>query len=141
MKAHDVNWVPWSEWITVVGDVFLDSPALLIASRTNAVLTAAVDGPTDHLARVEVKHDAAIELPLAGWVLGDVGQPQLIGSGGGELALDQVLTGPCVLEVLVALFGPGRPGTPSSFMIRRTSLVLTMSPCSSSKAALTRKMP
>jgi hypothetical protein len=39
-------------------------------------------------------------------VLGDVGQPQLVGTGGGELALDQVLTGPCVLEVRVALFRP-----------------------------------
>src|SRR5665213_2721868 len=69
-------------------------------------LTAAVDGPTDHLAREEIKHDAAIDLALPSRVLGDVGQPQLVGTGGGELTLDQVLTGPCVLEVLVALFRP-----------------------------------
>ena len=69
-------------------------------------LTATVDGPTDHFARVEVKHHAAIELALARRVLGDVSQPQLIGTTGGELALDQVLTGPCVLQVLVALFRP-----------------------------------
>jgi hypothetical protein len=39
-------------------------------------------------------------------VLGDVGQPQLAGGLGRELALDQVLTGPGVLQVLVTLLRP-----------------------------------
>ena len=41
-------------------------------------------------------------------MLGDVGQPQLVGTSSAELALDQVLAGGCVLEVLVALLGPGQ---------------------------------
>jgi hypothetical protein len=27
VNAHDVNWVPWSEWTTVSGDVVLDPTA------------------------------------------------------------------------------------------------------------------
>jgi hypothetical protein len=51
----------------------------------------------------QVEHDAAVELPLAGRVFGDVGQPQLVGGRGGELALDQVLASPGVLQVLITL--------------------------------------
>ena len=36
VKAHEVNWVPWSEWITVEGDVVLEPPALARASLTRA---------------------------------------------------------------------------------------------------------
>jgi len=42
---------------------------------------------------------------------------------------------------LKPFFGPGSPLRPSSRMIRLTSLVLTIRPCSISNAALTRKMP
>ena len=55
--------------------------------------TAPVDGPADHLSRIQIEHDTAVELSLRGRVLGDVSQPQLVGLGGGELALDEVLTG------------------------------------------------
>ena len=59
-----------------------------------------IDGPADHLSRIQIQHGAAIERALGGWVLGDVGEPQLVGLRSSELALDQVLTGRCVLEVL-----------------------------------------
>jgi hypothetical protein len=36
VKAHEVNWLPWSEWITVDADVVLDSPALDKASLTKS---------------------------------------------------------------------------------------------------------
>ena len=36
MKAHEVNWLPWSEWTTVEGDVGLEAPALARASFTSA---------------------------------------------------------------------------------------------------------
>jgi hypothetical protein len=66
---------------------------------------ASIDGPTDHFAAKEVEDDTAVELAFACRVLGDVGQPQLVGDGGAEFALDQVLAGRCVLQVLVALLG------------------------------------
>jgi len=62
--------------------------------------TAPVDGPADDLSRVHVQHDAAVELGLLGLVLGDVGEPQLIGRCGLEVALDEVLAGGGVLQVL-----------------------------------------
>ena len=64
-----------------------------------------------------------------------------LGADGAELALDEVLARRGVLQVLEPFLGPGRPWMPSSRMIRFTSLVLTISPCSISRAALTRKMP
>jgi hypothetical protein len=39
---------------------------------------------------VHVEHDRAVELALAGGVLGDVGDPQLVRSMPGEVAVDQV---------------------------------------------------
>lgn len=35
-------------------------------------------------------HDRALHLPFSGGVLGNVGDPQLVRSGAGELAIDQV---------------------------------------------------
>jgi len=55
---------------------------------------------------VRVEDDAAIDLSFSGWVFGDVGQPQLVGGVGTELALDQVFTRWCVLQVLVTFLRP-----------------------------------
>ncbi len=52
---------------------------------------ALVEGVADDAVAEQVLDRAAVELALGGGVLGDVGQPQLVGSGGGELALDQVV--------------------------------------------------
>ena len=41
-------------------------------------------------------------------MLGDVGQPQLVGRGGSEVALDEVLAGGGVLQVLHSLPRPGQ---------------------------------
>ncbi len=36
VNAHEVNWLPWSEWMTVPGLVDLDELALAKASLTRA---------------------------------------------------------------------------------------------------------
>jgi hypothetical protein len=56
-------------------------------------LAAPVDGPADHLAREQVEDDTAVDLALSRRVLGDVGQPQLVGGAGTEVAIHQVLLG------------------------------------------------
>jgi hypothetical protein len=63
------------------GQMALDRPARRLP---NVVLATSVDGPADRLAAEEVEY-AAVDLWLAGRVLGDVGQPQLVGSTGHEL--------------------------------------------------------
>jgi hypothetical protein len=50
-----------------------------------------VDRVADDPVGVDVLDRAEVELALAGAVLGDVGQPQLVRSTGGEVALDQVV--------------------------------------------------
>ena len=56
-------------------------------------MLAGVKGPAHHAAGERVEDHAAVQLALAGGVLGDVGDPQLIGGVPGELALDQVSDG------------------------------------------------
>ncbi len=53
----------------------------------------AVQGPAHHPAGPGVEHHAAVQLPLSGGVLGDVGHPQLIGPVAGEEALNEVFGG------------------------------------------------
>jgi hypothetical protein len=36
VKAQDVNWLPWSEWMTVPGPEGREAPALAKASLTKA---------------------------------------------------------------------------------------------------------
>jgi hypothetical protein len=50
----------------------------------------------------EVEHDAAVDLAFAGGVLGDVGEPELVGCRRVEAALHEVFTRRGVLEVLDA---------------------------------------
>jgi hypothetical protein len=49
----------------------------------------AVDGPADDTAAQHVYDDAAVDLALAGGMLGDVGDLEPVRAVGGELALDQ----------------------------------------------------
>ena len=51
------------------------------------------DRPADDAAAERVEHDRAVDLALAGRVLGDVGQPQLVGPVAAELAVDEILGG------------------------------------------------
>ena len=47
MNAQEVNWLPWSEWMTVPGDVVLERWALVSASLTNtASQRRSMDQPT-----------------------------------------------------------------------------------------------
>ena len=52
-----------------------------------------VDRPADDPARVGVQDDAAVHLALACWVLGDVGQPQLVRRVPVELAANEIFRG------------------------------------------------
>lgn len=63
----------------------------------------AVDRPPDHSAREHVEHTAAIHLAFASGVLGDVGEPELVGSGGVKGALDEILGCGQIDQVLLAL--------------------------------------
>jgi hypothetical protein len=49
---------------------------------------------------VGVEHDAAVDASFPGWVLGDIRQPQLIGSVAIEVATDEVLGGRDVHKAL-----------------------------------------
>src|SRR5215472_13365466 len=78
------------------------------SSSKSAAAPAGSPASPRHFPGVQVEHDAAVELAFLGGMLGDVGEPQLVGGGGGEPALDQVLAGGGVLEVLDALPGSGQ---------------------------------
>jgi hypothetical protein len=52
-----------------------------------------IDGPTDHATGARVKHDRAVHLALAGGVLGDIRDPQLIRLFARELAADSIRGG------------------------------------------------
>ena len=74
--------VPWSEWITVPPrrrrGCSIAMPSALV---TSAAVGRGVDRPADHAAGEGVEHDRAVDLALAGGVLGDVGHPQLVRAG------------------------------------------------------------
>jgi len=50
-----------------------------------------VGGIPDNAVGEDVFHDTAVELSLSGVVLGDVGEPQLVGGVGGEVPFDEVV--------------------------------------------------
>lgn len=52
-----------------------------------------VDRPADDTAGMGVEHDAAVDLPFTCWVLGDVGQPELVGRVAVEVSADEILGG------------------------------------------------
>jgi hypothetical protein len=108
VKAHEVNWDPWSEWMIVEDRCGSAVFGLIDGVDHEGRFAATVDGPADHSAREEVEHDAAVDLALTGRVLGDVGQPQLVGRRGHEAALDEVLAGSGVFQVLDPLLWSGQ---------------------------------
>jgi len=69
-------------------------------------LGARVDGPADNAAAEHVEHDCAVDLSLSGWVLGYVGDPQLVGAVAAEPAIDEVTGGGQVRDLVVP--GPAR---------------------------------
>jgi hypothetical protein len=52
-----------------------------------------------------IEHDAAVDPSLPGWVLGDVREPELVGTNAVEIAADEVLGGGDVDEALSLLSG------------------------------------
>ena len=65
-----------------------------------------VDGPAHDAAAEDIQHDRAVDLAFPRGVLGDVGDPQLIGLVTGELAVHQVTGGRTVGDLAIA--GPAR---------------------------------
>jgi hypothetical protein len=61
--------------------------------RSRVRLATSIDRPAHDLATEEIEHGAAVDLALARGMLGDVGQPERVGTIGGEVALDEVLFG------------------------------------------------
>lgn len=70
---------------------------------------AHVDRPADDLARVDVDDTAAVDLPLAGGMLGDVRAPQLVRSGRSEVPVDQVFGGHEMFAIHVPFAGASQP--------------------------------
>ena len=50
-----------------------------------------VDRPSHHFPGMSIENHTAVDVSFAGWVLGDVSRPELIGGVAPELALNQVL--------------------------------------------------
>lgn len=55
-----------------------------------------------------VQHDAAVDLALPGWVLGDIGHPQAVWLGRGEVAAHEIK----LIFPSFALLGNSRVGRP-----------------------------
>jgi hypothetical protein len=67
-----------------------------------------VDRPAHHSTREGVEDHGAVHLALAGGVLGDVGQPQAVGFGPGEVAIHEILSRWAVGDLAV-LWSAGQP--------------------------------
>jgi hypothetical protein len=59
--------------------------------HSKASLHAVADGVADDAVGEHVFNRAQVQLAFGGAVLGDVGQPQLVGRRGGEVSLHQVV--------------------------------------------------
>ena len=114
-------------------DVDRENLALFKAAITIDVAVP-VDRPPN-LSRKEIQHYAAVDLALARWMLGDIGQPQLVGLEAVKDPLHKVLTRGDVLQILEALLRPRQALNASSRMILGISFLLTISPCSISSEA------
>jgi hypothetical protein len=83
---------PWSGWIRVPAAGRRDWMAMPSALVTSAAVgVVSMDQPTTRREQAS-RTTAQYSLPSRG-VLGDVGDPQLIGAGASELAVDQVAGG------------------------------------------------
>ncbi len=67
VNAQEVNWVPWSECMTVPGSGWRFSIAIPNAEVTSPeVAELSIDQPTTRRP-VHVQNDSAVHLALAGW--------------------------------------------------------------------------
>src|SRR4051794_29670955 len=73
------------------GDVTATSDGHLDRGDDEAGFHAFIDGPADDPVRARVLDRAQVELAFVAAVLGDVGEPQLVRRGCGELATDEVI--------------------------------------------------
>ena len=86
----NLGCTPWSEWISVPAAGRRDWIAIPSALVTSAAVGGGVDRPAERPSRAGIQEDRAVQLAFAGGVLGDVGDPQLVGAGAVELTPDQV---------------------------------------------------
>jgi hypothetical protein len=114
------NWLPRSEK-DAAGDLTAACDGHLDGGDHEAGLHAAVDGPADDPVREAVLDGAEVELPLAGAVLGDVGEPQVVRAIRGEVAADElVVRGRARLALLRFLGLAKADHQPLSRQIRHT---------------------
>ena len=83
-----------------------------------------IDRPSDDASAAGVHNGAAVDLALAGAVLGDVGDPELVELEASELALHQILrVGVRFMRLTFA--GPGSPAIPALCIKNATRPLLT----------------
>ena len=87
-----------------------------------------IERPSHHPTEPGVEHHAAVQLSLAGGVLGDVGHPQLVGTLAAEVPLHQSTPVAALMGVDFALRRRGRPLMPFSAMMAMTSFLFTTWP-------------
>jgi len=99
------------------------------------------DGPAHDHAGPHVQDRAAVDLPLTGGVLGDVGAPQPVRAVGGELALHQIVVHGCRRRGPAGLPRGWIPCRPTSLSSRATRSRLTTRPRPRVSSACTRGAP
>ncbi len=90
VNAQEVNWVPWSECITVPGSGWRFPIAIPNAEVTSPeVAELSIDQPTTRRLNTS-STTAQYTLRLPGGMLCDIGHPQLVRFETGEVAVNQV---------------------------------------------------
>ena len=75
VNAQEVNWVPWSECMTVPVSGWRLLIAMPRAEVTSPEVAELSIDHTDDSAAEHVEDDRAVDLSFSGWVLCDVGDP------------------------------------------------------------------
>ena len=118
MNAQEVNWVPWSECITVPGSGWRFPIAIPNAEVTSPeVAELSINQPTTRQP-VHVQHHRAVHLAFPGGMLCDIGHPQLVRFETGEVAVNQVHWRVC---------GAGPPSGTSVHLLRPARPALRIS--------------
>jgi hypothetical protein len=91
-NAHDVYWLPWSVWQTVLPSGRPASPDRHLQGDDDELGANVVcDRPSDHHPAPRVQDDGQIDLAAVRRVLGDVAHPELVRGLGVELPHHKVL--------------------------------------------------
>jgi len=99
------------------------------------------DGPADDPPGPDIDDRGAVDLPFAGGVFGDVGAPQPVRAGRGELPVDQVLVRARQRPVAGSLRWWETPTSPAAVISRAIRLRPQQVPSPSRSSAWTRGAP